>query len=268
MATSFAQRLAEIGKLWVKTKKAERSSVPDGRYQAEIVKAQMQEVKSGKSQGAPIIVLSFKILAGDFKGQSTHRTYWLHAINKKTGESVGIAFLKRDLETLSIDEPKVFSEKTLKKVLENMLGCCIELTVKERDNGFNDVYIDRMIDAPGEKDEDDEPEADDDEDGDDDEDSEDDDAESEDDDEEDAEAEDSEDSEDAEDEDDEGDEDDVDEDDEDDEEEKPAPKKRGRPAGSKNKPKAPPEKTKKGKKVEVDDDEAEADKLFEDALGD
>lgn len=259
---SYADRLKSLGKVWSMTKKAEQfRNIPEGRYQAEIKSVKLIEVKGGKRKGDPTIEMKMVVQAGAYKAYPVRKVYWIAAFIKagdRKGQSVGLSQLKADVETLGLNNPKVFNEKTAAKLFEEMTGCVVEINVVENKAGYTNVYIDRAIDATSE-DEDTDDGDDEDTDGkakaaDDSEDAEDSEEDAETDDDETESSDDDETSEDEDSEDDDEDEDSADEDSED-AEEKPVKRGPGRPKKTENEKAITKEKAKDKKKGKTDNDD-------------
>ena len=238
---SYKNRLDKLKANWDSDKPvAGAQALPAGKYQFVIKRAFLEESKAKFNKGNLTLVVEAHVLTGNLKGRKTIiRTDLEAKANIDKGWPSGISRFKGMLETLKLDMPKSLSEKDIEKVLKAMINVCFNGTCVVNAKGYSNVYINDLLAAPSEED-DDEEESDDEEEDEEEE-------ESDEEDEEDSDEENDEESEDEDEESESEDEEEEDEDDEDDEEEEPAPKK-AQPA------KATPAKSdKKSSKKDSDD---------------
>jgi len=122
--------LAGLDDDYSKTEAADRSSIPDGKYQVKIIRATMAR---SKNTDAPMLKFDLVVISGKHAKR--------HIFKNSMLSHNSIPFLKADLETLGIKLPK-FSD--LPKHLDAMLDQTLEVTVKT--NGeYTNVYFDRKI---------------------------------------------------------------------------------------------------------------------------
>lgn len=147
---SFAARFKDLGKAWKNTKPASGGgSLPDGKYQAVISKAQLGEIKSGKDKGDPRVGYTFKVISGDQNGRVAFTSFNLGWVDTDRGLS-GIGFFKKMLETLEVECPGKMTEKSINAALGECLDAVVEIQVVTKGQ-FTNTYCNKLINAPNEE---------------------------------------------------------------------------------------------------------------------
>jgi len=109
----------------------EFDSIPDGKYQVVVDKA---EITKAKTSGNPMLKWTLKILGPT----QVNRLLWTyHVLNNSTGQS----WLKKDLNLCEVHLNKL---SDLPKNLEYLLDVKLEVTVRTRDESQN-VYFNRRL---------------------------------------------------------------------------------------------------------------------------
>ena len=136
----FSDHLKALDAEWQNTEAAEStgSTLPDGRYQAIIEKAQLLE---SKNEGRPYLGLYLTVNGGPQAGG--------HAFVNHFFEKDRLPYLKKDLKTLGFELDSLAS---LEKELPNMLGLVVDITVKtnvsQKDGkSYTNTYINRLAGA-------------------------------------------------------------------------------------------------------------------------
>jgi flagellar biosynthesis GTPase FlhF len=214
---SYVQRLAKLKSAWVKSKPATGGSLPEGKYQFTIKKAQVSLGTQEFNKGHIMVTYQLEVATGPLKGRRAKIAVDLESEGlPDKNVPPGMDIFKGHLEMLQIDIPKMLDEKTLKKILESMIGIVFDGVAVLNKKGYTNIYINSLTNAAPDEDDDEEEEEEEEE-----EESEDEEDEESEDDEEEDEDSDEEESDDEEEEEEEDDEDDEDEE----EEEKPKAKK-------------------------------------------
>lgn len=133
----FSDHLKELDADWKGTEAAENtgSSLPDGKYQAAIEKAQLLTTKT---DDRPYLGLYLTVLDGLQKGGHAFVNHFL--------EKDRLPYLKKDLQTLGF-ELGALSE--LENELPHMLGLVVDITVKTSESkkdgkSYTNTYINRL----------------------------------------------------------------------------------------------------------------------------
>jgi hypothetical protein len=182
MKSAFKKRLKNAKKNWKKGRQRHASGdtnfgndVPDGRYLAKLTAA---EVGESQSSGRLQIMWTWKILEGDYKGETCFDFDGLETEDN-------LMWLAKKLETLGYESPEDLEE--IEELLEQLLADAPTFRIRLRTKGeFQNVLLDKPIESGEDEDDEDEDDADESE-SDDDEEDEDEDEESDDDEDEDEE---------------------------------------------------------------------------------
>ncbi len=144
--SSFAKTKGNIKKLWKKAKvQAEdapdfMATVEDGRYIAKLIGAVIKV--SATEKAWKHLEWLWEILEGDAEGEN---------IYKRTGLETedNIMFFIRDLARLDVDTDslEIDSEKDIEELMEALVeeGVIARLRTRTVDSGFQNVYIDKLI---------------------------------------------------------------------------------------------------------------------------
>ncbi len=141
MASEFQERIAKLRKRWKKTKAASTggiSRIPEGKYQAELMKAQFDKDKY-------VVRWAFKVAGGKHAGKMLYDRDDLLRENEDPTKS-GLAFFKANMETLGLeyDSP---DPKAITKQLKKALGQLCDVFVKHNPPHFQNVYLNGLVDA-------------------------------------------------------------------------------------------------------------------------
>lgn len=146
MAKDFKARLEAAQKNWKKAKiKAAKpseydSNVEDGRYNAKIVKCEVGEAQSGRVQ----LVTTYQITQGESKGEKIRSYDGLETEDN-------LVFVGRFLAKLGYELPESIKEiiGIAKEIAKDQPSCRIRV----KTNGeFQNVFLDKMVDAKDEED--------------------------------------------------------------------------------------------------------------------
>lgn len=130
-----AKRAAELLKLWSKAEARVGGMVPDGTYEAEIVKVEV----SIKNEAIKVH-WELKITDGQYDGKPVHRWDTI-----KTEENLG--YFKGALKTLDIDAPEELADlDELRDLLQAAVGLAVEIRVVTK-NEFTNTYYQQLLDA-------------------------------------------------------------------------------------------------------------------------
>lgn len=160
---SYEARLKGLRDAWKKDKPAEGFvSLPGGKYQFQMKRAYLEESKASFNKGNLQVHYEFVVVTGEYKGKKGDRRVDIQQQAKDQFPS-GISIFKGDLKNLGLDLPADLSEKSITAVLKQTIDCVFNGTVKINKNGYPTVYINDLVNASDES-EDDEDEVDEDED--------------------------------------------------------------------------------------------------------
>ena len=148
--SEYMDRIKEIRGRWNKTKPAESGGivhVPEGKYQAEIVKAQFDK-ESYK------VKWMLKITRGEHAGTKLYMRSDLLYEAKEPGKPNGLAFFFQIMKTLGLDYSSP-EAKDIGRQLKKAINMVCDVFVKHT-GAFQNVYINNLVDAsPGVTDEED-----------------------------------------------------------------------------------------------------------------
>lgn len=139
---SLSSKLAKLQKQYKAAKAAPSGGfvpVPDGRYQARVDRAAIEEHRQHKYL---LCAWTFTILEGPCANRKVFNNYHIG----KTEQALG--FLKRDLNQIGIET------EDLEEALRQAIGRVVDIRVTTR-NGFQNVWVNGLIQAPSDDDDDD-----------------------------------------------------------------------------------------------------------------
>lgn len=151
--SEYQDRIKQLKKRWAKSKPANTggiSRVPEGKYQGELISAKFNDKTF-------VVSWNFKILRGDHAGTILSSRNDLLWEPKNSGDPDGLAYFKAALESLSLsyDSPE---PSIIKKTLKSAISCICDLYVKQSPQGYQNVFINGLIDAGPEAEEEEEEE--------------------------------------------------------------------------------------------------------------
>lgn len=152
---SYQKRLDALNKSWESDKAATGfQQLPPGKYQFEIKKAIPTEGKSDFNKGHLVIRMDFQVVTGSLKGRKAAKFIDLEQpANKEKSLPSGMSMFKGCLESLKVDMPKNLTDKSIKKVLEQLIGIVFNGTCVHNKSGYANIYINDLVNAASSNDE-------------------------------------------------------------------------------------------------------------------
>lgn len=142
---TIEQELMELDAIWGDIVVEDRNfdPLPDGRYQVEVTEARVEHAKnSGRLQFTMVMVV---LSPSDLAGKSIVKCSGLD--NEQS-----LSFVKSDLKTLQVETEKISG---LPLITTMLIGNFIEVALvskKKGDETYQNVYINRLLQKPGEED--------------------------------------------------------------------------------------------------------------------
>lgn len=152
--SSYKDRLNNLKKSWEKDKAVTGAPrLPAGKYQFEIKRAVLEESKFKYNLGHLQVTYDVMVITGPHKGAKARIIQDLEtpADNAKNWPS-GMSRWKGHLETLKIDMPKSLDDKSIKATLASMIGVVFNGACVINKNGYPNIYINDLVNAPSESD--------------------------------------------------------------------------------------------------------------------
>lgn len=143
--SNYANRLKQFAEAFDTAKpvsSGDFAPLPDGEYQVKLTKGILGEVKKGKSKGQMCLDWYGSVIIGAFKGRRIFRRVNLEMQARENLPS-GLSVLKGDFATLGV-KLKSLDERSLSKVIRKLIGQNVQVTVKDN-NGFVNVYFNKLI---------------------------------------------------------------------------------------------------------------------------
>ena len=115
----------------VPDEKKDFAPIPDGKYQASITNAEIKRAQSGKA----MLKTTLQIMGWTYARRLLFR-------NNMLATAENMKWLKTDLATCGITLPKL---SDLPKYLDHLIGTQLEITVKNKDEKNQSVYLNKRI---------------------------------------------------------------------------------------------------------------------------